>query len=131
MTELRDTAAGRRKIEMEPTGLLAAGGVLGALASMSCCILPLALFGLGASGAWIGNLAALAPYQPLFVAVTLGFLGAGFWMAYRRPQAACAADGACARPLSGRIVKTGLWGAAMATAAAVMFPYVAPWLLEI
>ena len=56
--------------------ILAAGGVLGAIAASSCCIVPLALFGLGVGGAWIGNLTALAPYQPIFVAVTLGFLGA-------------------------------------------------------
>ena len=33
--------------------LVAAGGVIGALAASSCCILPLVLFGLGVSGAWI------------------------------------------------------------------------------
>ena len=49
-------------------GLAAAAGMLGALASMSCCILPVALFTLGISGAWIGNLTALAPYQPIFLA---------------------------------------------------------------
>ena len=42
-------------------GLAAAGGILGALAASSCCILPLALFMLGISGAWIGNLTTLAP----------------------------------------------------------------------
>ena len=36
-------------------GLIAAGGVFGALATMSCCIMPLVLFALGISGAWIGN----------------------------------------------------------------------------
>jgi mercuric ion transport protein len=35
--------------------LMAAGGLLGALAASSCCILPLVLFGLGVSGAWIGS----------------------------------------------------------------------------
>ncbi len=34
--------------------LVAAGGILGALAASSCCILPLVLFSLGISGAWIG-----------------------------------------------------------------------------
>src|SRR6266481_210174 len=48
-------------------GLLAAGGVIGAIAASSCCILPLVLFTLGISGAWIGNLTALAPYQPIFL----------------------------------------------------------------
>jgi mercuric ion transport protein len=40
--------------------LMAAGGLLGALAASSCCILPLVLFGLGVSGAWIGNFTQLA-----------------------------------------------------------------------
>src|SRR5215472_4108367 len=44
--------------------LLAAGGVIGALATSSCCVVPLVLFGLGVSGAWIANLTQLAPYQP-------------------------------------------------------------------
>lgn len=44
--------------------LVAAGGVLGALAAASCCIIPLILFSLGIGGAWIGNLTALAPTSP-------------------------------------------------------------------
>ncbi len=111
-------------------GLLAAGGVLGALASASCCIAPLVLFGLGAGGAWIGNLTALAPYQPVFLALTLGFLGAGFVMVYRRPTAAASAEGSYgARPGSGRGVKVALWSATVLTAAALAFPYVAPLML--
>ena len=31
------------------------------MAASSCCTLPLVLFGLGVSGAWIGNLTQLAP----------------------------------------------------------------------
>ena len=108
---------------------LAAGGMLGAFASMSCCILPLVLFSLGLGGAWMGNLTALAPYQPIFVAITLGFLGAGFWVVYLRPKRACADGEACARPLPRRIVKTSLWLATVVVAAAVAFPYVAPALL--
>ena len=76
---------------------VAAGGILGALAASSCCILPLVLFSLGAGGAWIGNLTALAPYQPIFVAITLGFLGYGYWLVYRKSEAACA-DGAASQP---------------------------------
>ena len=57
--------------------LLAAGGMLGALAASSCCILPLALFSIGVSGAWIGNFTRLAPFQPCFVVAALVSLGAG------------------------------------------------------
>jgi mercuric ion transport protein len=59
-------------------GLMAAGGLIGALAASSCCILPLVLFGLGVSGAWIGNLTQLAPYQPCLIAATIAFLGCGY-----------------------------------------------------
>jgi hypothetical protein len=57
--------------------LMAVGGLLGALAASSCCILPVVFFSLGISGAWIGNFTRLAPYQPYFLAATLVFLGTG------------------------------------------------------
>ena len=120
------------RISMQPErrqAWLAAGGLLGALAASSCCILPLVLFSLGLGGAWIGNLTALAPYQPIFVAMTLGFLGAGFWLVYLRPKPACTDGEACARPLPGRIVKTSLWLATILVAAALAFPYLSPALL--
>src|SRR2546425_1592999 len=88
--------------------LMATGGLLGALAASSCCIVPLALFGLGVSGAWIGNLTRLAPYQPYFVAATAACLGAGYWLVYRSRKIACAVGEACARPLPNQTIKTGL-----------------------
>ena len=77
-------AAAPSRSEVAPAdgkaGWAAAGGILGALAASSCCILPLALFMLGISGAWIGNLTALAPYQPIFSAATAGCLGVGYYL---------------------------------------------------
>ena len=105
---------------------LATGGVLGAIASSACCILPVVLLSLGAGGAWLGNLSALSPYQPIFIAITLGFLGGGFWLAYRPPKVACDGSAACARPMSSSAVKLALWAAALLVAAAIGFPYVAP-----
>jgi mercuric ion transport protein len=110
--------------------LAAAGGMLGALAASSCCLLPLALFSIGIGGAWIGNLTALAPYQPIFVAITLGLVGYGFWLALRQ-RPACADGEVCARPLPNRVVKTMLWAATALVAAALAFPYVAPRLLGV
>src|SRR5437762_8106684 len=78
--------------------LMAAGGLLGALAASSCCILPLALLGLRISGAWIGNFTRLAPYQPCFIGVTVAFLGYGYWLVYRSSTRACADGAACAPP---------------------------------
>jgi mercuric ion transport protein len=106
--------------------LLTIGGVLGALAASSCCTVPLALFGLGVSGAWIGNLTRLAPYQPYFIAATVACLGAGYWLVYRSRKIACADGEACARPLPNRIVKTGLILATLLVIGALAFDFLAP-----
>ena len=100
-------------------------GVLAAIGASVCCVGPLVLLGLGVSGAWIGNLTALAPYQPFFIATAVAFLGFGFWRAYRRP-ATCSDEGSCARPGSSRVARIGLWVAAALILAAVTFPYTAP-----
>ena len=87
--------------------LLSIGGLLGALAASSCCIVPLALFGLGVSGAWISNLTQLAPYQTYFMAGTAACLGGGFWLRYRSRRTACAEGEVCALPLPNRIATIG------------------------
>jgi mercuric ion transport protein len=110
--------------------LMAAGGLLGALAASSCCILPLALFGLGVSGAWIGNLTRLAVYQPYFLAATLAFLGYGYWLVYRSSTRACADGEACARPLPNRLVKTSLILATILVVAALGLDFIAPLFLN-
>ena len=116
-----DEARTRRRHE-----LVAAGGLLGAIAASSCCILPLMFFSLGVSGAWIGNLTQLAPYQPYFVAATLAFLGYGYWLVYR--SRACA--DACTRPLSNQIVKASLVLATLLVVAALGLDFIAPFLLN-
>jgi mercuric ion transport protein len=108
---------------------VAAGSLLGALAASSCCILPVALFSLGISGAWIANFTRLAPYKPIFIVVTLAFLGAGYWLTHRASKVACADGAACARPLPNRIVKTVLAAATVLVVVAFAFDYVAPYLL--
>jgi len=110
--------------------LMAAGGLLGALAASSCCILPLALFGLGVSGAWIGNFTRLAPYQPYLIAATLAFLGYGYWLVYRSSTRPCADGAACARPLPNRIVKISLLLATILVVAALGLDFIAPLFLD-
>jgi len=110
--------------------LMAAGGLLGALAASSCCILPLVLFSLGVSGAWIGNFTQLAPYQPYFIAATIAFLGCGYWLVYRASRVACADGEACARPMPNRLVKLGLLLATALVVAAIGFDFLAPLFLD-
>lgn len=126
------TVAVEPEAERAPLGdarrqrVIAAGSVFGALAASSCCIVPLILFSLGISGAWIGSLTALAPYKPLFVAGTVGLLGYGFYLVYWKPQRACAEGAACARPIPNGIVKLALWLATLVVLAAFAFDYAAP-----
>ena len=110
--------------------LMAAGGLLGALAAASCCILPLVLFGLGVSGAWIGTFTQLAPYQPFFVAATIACLGYGYWLVYRSSKVVCAEGEACARPLSSWLVRLALIVATVLVGAAIGFDFLAPLLLN-
>ncbi len=106
--------------------LLAFGGILAALGAAACCVVPFVLFTLGITGAWIGNLTALSPYQPVFAAAALGAIGAGFYLVYRHPKAACADSSYCASPLSARVAKSGLWIATVLVAVAIAFPRLAP-----
>jgi len=92
-------------------GALATGGMLAAIGASSCCILPLALAVAGISGAWIGTLTALSPYQPIFLGLGALAVGAGLWRAYGRKRQDC--DGPqCGTPQTRRWTKTGLWLAA-------------------
>jgi mercuric ion transport protein len=109
--------------------LIAAGGLLGALAASSCCVLPLVLFSLGVSGAWIGNFTRLAPYQPYFIAATLVFLGIGYWLVHRGAKRACTDGEACAHSLPNRLVKIALVVATILIFAALGLDVLAPLLL--
>jgi len=106
-----------------------AGGLLGAVATASCCIAPLVLFGLGIGGAWIGSLTRLAPYQPYFLTAATICLGFGHWLVRRARRQGCADGGACRQPLTDRLVMSGLVVATALVVAAVGFDLLAPFLL--
>jgi mercuric ion transport protein len=110
--------------------LMAAGGIVGALAASSCCILPLVLLSLGVSGVWIGNFTQLAPYQPYFLAATVGFLSYGYWLVYRSSKLSCASRDACALPLPNRLVKTALVVATVLVVAVLAFNFLVPLVLN-
>lgn len=111
------------------SGWLALGGVLAALGASSCCVLPLALFALGVSGAWIGALTALSPYQPIFVGLGLLCVTAGLVAVYRRPKD-CGPEHGCATSPPRRLTKAALWAAAALMLAVLLFPFVTPLFLQ-
>jgi len=76
-------------------------GVLAGIGASVCCVGPLVLLALGIGGAWISNLTALQPYRPLFIGLTLLFLGLAFRKLYLVPQV-CAPGTPCADPTTSR-----------------------------
>ena len=126
MTEIREDAALMPPSNNGRSRWFAAGGVAGAILASSCCIVPLVLVTLGVSGAWIGNLTALEPYNPYFVVLTLAFLAGGFWHVYFRPKPVCVEGTYCARPQSSLITKSALWGATILIALAMTLKWWAP-----
>lgn len=123
---LRNTDVKPEENEFNRVALMSIGGIAGALGAATCCVVPFALFFAGVSGAWIGNLTAFEPYQPVFVTIALACLGYGFYLVYRRPKAAECTEGSyCARQSSHRNAKIGLWVATVLIFIAVGFPYAA------
>ena len=107
-------------------GFAAIGSVIGAVLASSCCLLPLTLVTLGASGAWISNLSALDSYKGYFTVVTIIFLGAGFWQVYRRKEVACEDSIYCASIKSTILTKIALWIATVLVTSALTIGWWAP-----
>ncbi|MBI2497835.1 MAG: cation transporter [Opitutae bacterium] len=94
------------------------GGVLAGLIASLCCIGPLLSLTLG-----LGSFAAstwFAQWRPVFLGVTIVFLGLAWYLTYRRPKAGCA-DGSCARP-PGKAARTSLWLGTLVALAAAIYP---------
>lgn len=110
----------------EKNGLraLLAGGLAALLAS-TCCLGPLVLITVGVSGAWIGKLSALEPYQPIFMGaalVALFFAGRRIW----RPVAQCASGEVCALPRVRRAYQVFFVAVCGLLLLVLVFPVVAP-----
>ena len=114
-----------------PLAALGAVTGLGAIAASSCCVLPLVLAGLGASGAVFGGLEFLAAYQIYILGGALLLL-AGAWIAFWRRSLAvvCAVDGACARAETPRRTMIVLGVATLFVGAAAALPFIEPQLLR-
>lgn len=107
---------------------LAGGGVIGAVLASACCVLPLVLFSLGIGGAWIGQLTALAPYQPWFWAAGALFVAGGLISVWRGRRA-CRVDGSCRPSRAQRVAHVGLWLAAALLVVSALWPFIVPVLI--
>ncbi|MDH6153673.1 MULTISPECIES: mercuric transporter MerT family protein [Paraburkholderia] len=81
---------------------------LAAVGASACCVVPLILIALGIGGSWVADLTAMAPYRPIFVGLTVVFLGLAFRRLYRMPQA-CEPGTVCANPRTIRRQRPTFW----------------------
>lgn len=72
-------------------------GTLAAIGASVCCVGPLVLLALGIGGTWVGSLTTMEPFRPLFIGLTLLFLGLAFRKLYLVPQV-CVPGTTCADP---------------------------------
>lgn len=103
--------------------------VIAAIGASACCAGPLILLALGISGSWIGNLSSLEPYRPIFLTVTIVFLGLAFRKLYLVPQS-CAVDTPCATPSNLRKQRITFWVISIAAISIMSFPWYGPYLLD-
>jgi mercuric ion transport protein len=74
------------------TKLALAGGMRAGIGASPCCVGPYLLLSLGIGGAWIGHFTALEPYRPVFIGLTVLFLGVPFRKLYLVPQSCAGED---------------------------------------
>jgi copper chaperone CopZ len=91
-----------------------------AIGSSLCCFLPI-VFALGGF-AIVGASALFESLRPYLLAATFALLGAGFYLAYRKPAEECESGSVCARPRVFRTGRGAVWIAAAFAAAFAAFP---------
>ena len=101
-------------------------GALAAILASTCCLGPLVLITLGISGAWIGSLSVLEPYQPFFIAGTILALVLA-WRQIWRPAINCAPDEVCAIPQVKFAYKLLFFAVLVLMLIALGFPLIANW----
>lgn len=100
-------------------------GVLSAIGASVCCVGPLLLVALGIGGTWVGNLTAMEPYRPIFIGLTLLFLGLAFRKLYLAPQV-CAPGTPCADPRTIKRQRLTFWIVSLSLLVLLVIPWLAP-----
>ena len=103
------------------------GAIVAAFIASACCVGPLVLALLGLGGG--AMLLEFEPYRPIFMVLTVGLLGLGFWLQYGRPKPVTSGDGIscdCPTPRANKAGRVMLWVATVVVVAFLVFPYIAP-----
>jgi len=106
------------------------GGILAAFLASLCCLGPVLFAALGVGVGATGFLASTAgflkvfvPYRPFLIGASLLAIGAGFYLAYRKPSASCSTDANCAGSRSRSKLVIFLWVSTVLILFFVLSPY--------
>lgn len=105
------------------TSLLAS--VAAAIGASVCCVGPLVLLAFGIGGSWIGNLTAMEPYRPIFIGLTIVFLGLAFRQLYFVPQV-CTPGTPCGDPTTSKRQRMIFWIVGLLLLGLLAVPLMAP-----
>lgn len=105
------------------------GAVLAAIGASVCCVGPLLLLSLGVSGAWISSLSAFEPVRPVFIVLTLVFIGLSYRKLYLIPNN-CDENKNCASLNSQKKQKLTFWVGSTLILLLLAFPWYAPYFME-
>ena len=107
------------------TNLPLIGGLITALLSTVCCILPLVLLLLGIGGSWMSNLTALEPYKPIFICIAVVLLAVAYWKIFVK-KGDCEEGKVCAVPENKKKYKIIFWIAALTILSSATISWWAP-----
>ncbi len=109
-------------------GVPLAAGLLASVLSVVCCIGPLILVSVGLGGAWATRLAALDPYRPWLVTLSLLFLSWGIWSTWKKPFHSCGIGTQCRTPVAK--ARWMVWGIVLLSFLILAFPWYGPLFLH-
>jgi mercuric ion transport protein len=111
---------------------LGAGAGFGAVAASSCCVLPLALAGLGAGSAVFGGLEVLANWRPLLLGGAVVIVLAAWILLFRQRSVGCNVDGSCSAYSTSKSARVLVSLGTVFVALSVAWdPYIEPFLLKL
>ena len=114
-----------RKPDVQSGNGFLVAGILSALGASACCVGPLVLLALGVSGAWISSLTSLEPYRPIFIGLTLLFLGFAFYRLYLAAPV-CRPESGCGNPRSLKRRRLAFWIVTVLVLGLIAVPWFAP-----
>ncbi|BCG63144.1 MAG: mercuric ion transport protein [Methyloprofundus sp.] len=104
------------------------GAVLAAVGASVCCVVPLLLLSLGISGAWISTLTSFTAVRPIFIVLTLIFVGLSYRQLYL-DTSDCEADETCALA-DNQKQKLTFWIISTLILFLLAFPWYAPYFMK-